>query len=204
VVQESAFKNSGTGTKGLDMKRREINLNKFKSFAPFALILCCSLSLAGCGYTTGSTLPAHLKTVHIEPFKNSINYASNGIRNIYLPLLEIDARNEIVNRFLFDGNLKLADKDLADLVLSGELVGYNREGLRFDDRDNVEEYRVRIVVNLKMYDNTSQSVMWQEKGFGGEGTYFVSGSLAEPEDNAVDKALEDLARRVVERTVEAW
>lgn len=157
-----------------------------------------------CGYTTSSTLPAHLKTIHIEKFENNIDFTAEGRRNIYLPLLEIDVKNAIVDRFLFDGNLKVVDAPQADLILRGKLNNYRRSGLRFTQSDDVEEYRVHITVELKMWDSTEGVQKWTESALVGEATYFVSGSLATTEESAVQEAIEDLARRIVERTVEDW
>ena len=58
----------------------------------FCLALCIVMS--GCGYTTKSTLPGHLKTVHIEAVKNKIDYSAERSRNIYFPLIEVNVRAE--------------------------------------------------------------------------------------------------------------
>ena len=44
-------------------------------------------------------------------------------RVLYVPLLETNVRTAIIDRFLFDGNLHIADPDKADLVLNGDLIG---------------------------------------------------------------------------------
>lgn len=177
------------------------HMTQFRKVAQ-GIFLCVFIS--GCGYTTKSLLPANLKTIYVETFKNSISYASANRRNLYLPLLEVDARNAIINRFLFDGNLKIADADAADLVLKGELKGYNRSALRLTDNDDVEEYRVHVVVSLELWDTKKGVSLWTEPGFTGEATYFVTGSLASTETSAVNAAITDLARRIVERTIEDW
>ena len=182
--------------------------------------------LSGCGYTTKSTLPSSIKTIHIETFKNNIDFAAEGRRNLYLPLLEIKVRNAVINRFLFDGNLKIAEADKADLVLKGQLLSYDRSALRYTDDGDVQEYRVHITVSLEMRNAQSdedaaspqgevppegslsaargESTGWTETGFVGEATYFVTGASARSEEAAVEDALTDLARRIVERTVEDW
>jgi len=158
----------------------------------------------GCGYTTSSLLPGHLRTIHIGQFDNQIVYTSASSRNVYFPLLEVDARNAIVDRFQYDGNLRIIQEGQADLVLKGELLDYQRQGLRFSDSDVAEEYRILVVVALQMWDMTSGELMWSEPRFVGESTFFLSGAQATTEESAVQKALDDLARRVVERTVENW
>lgn len=167
-------------------------------------VVLAAVTFAGCGYTTKSTLPASIKTVRIEPFKNSIKFTEGTGRNIYLPLLEVDVRNAVINRFLRDGTLRVAEPEEADLILSGELLRYQRSGLRFTDDDDVEEYRVHITVSLSMVNGNTGETEWTEPGFVGEATYFVTGSQATTEDSAVDEAILDLAKRIVERTVEDW
>ena len=47
-------------------------------------------------------------------------------------------------------------------------------------------------------------IIWKEKEFSGEATYRTTGSLAATESASVKDAVSDLARRIVERTVEGW
>ena len=173
----------------------------------FIALLLCGVIAAGCGYTTRSLLPPHLKSVYVTHFPNKINYANEGNRSLYVPLLEVKVRNAIVDRFLFDGNLDIAKSEAtADAVLEGELVNYYRSSLRFQDADRreTEEFRVHVVVSLKFWDATKEEPLWEESNFVGEATYFRTGPLATSEDDAVDAAVKDLARRVVERTIENW
>jgi len=176
----------------------------------FRFLLCGVLCLAplilfsSCGYTTKSTLPKSIKTIHVESFKNSIDYTEGRGRNVYLPLLEVDARNAVIDRFLFDGNLKIAEPGKADLILKGELKNYQRTALRYTEDDDVQEYRIHVTVSFELHNTKQGTTSWTEPGFVGEATYFVTGPLASSEDSAVDEAITDLARRIVERTIEDW
>ena len=122
----------------------------------------------------------------------------------YFPLLEVNVRNAIIDRSIFDGALKIAPEDKANLVLSGDLIGYDRSTLRNDDNDNTLEYRIHVTVSMTLRDMEKKEVVWSESGFVGETTYFVSGAQAKTEADAIEDALTDLARRVVERTIEDW
>ncbi len=175
-------------------------MNRLRLF----IVLGLTGILCGCGYTFKSTLPAGLKTIYVDTFENRIDFTTEARRNLYLPLLESDVRRAITDRFLFDGNLKLADEGNADLIMTGKLLNYRRVGLRFSSSDDVEEYRVYITVSLALTRNGDEEPMWEEPSFVGEATYFVSGPRATSEDSAVAEAVEDLARRIVERTVEDW
>lgn len=164
----------------------------------FAFVL-----LTGCGYSTGSLLPSKYRTIYIEPFKNKVAYTQS--RTItYVPLLEVKVKDAIASRFLFDGHLRIGEQETADLILRGELVGLERQELRITDNQDVQEFRVNIIVNLSLWDPVDKREVWSEPNFAGEASYFVSGPQAKPESSAIDDALTDLARRVVERTLEDW
>lgn len=170
------------------------------------LLLCITLvlSMAGCGYTTGSLLPAKYRKIAIQPFSNKVNYVDENNRGLYVPLLETNVRTAIIDRFLFDGNLHVADPDKADLVLSGDLIGLQQDDLRQDVNQNIQEYRIRVVVSLTLTDTATGMILWKEPSFSGETTYFLTGAQAQTQSAAIEAALTDLATRVVERTVENW
>ena len=167
-----------------------------------------SVTTIGCGYSTGSLLPSRLKTVYVDNFKNRIDIGKEVTESsryiLYRPGLENDVTNAIVDRFVFDGNLEIAKKENADLILKGDLVDYRQEALRYDKVDNVEEYRIKIAVNIELVDMAANEVLWEEAGYIGEKTYKTTGRFAVSEDVAREEAIEDLARRIVERTVENW
>jgi hypothetical protein len=172
------------------------------------IIILFAINLAGCGYTTRALISADIKSIYIEPFKNKIDFTSeyseySRLRSYY-PLLESDITNAIVDRFKFDGNLKIARRNEADVILEGDLVEYRRDATRYTDNDDVEEYRISIVVDIKLWSTDKQEYLWQESHFVGDTTYFVRGSQATTESAAVKKAVTDLARRIVERTIEDW
>jgi hypothetical protein len=168
------------------------------------LSLWLILSIAGCGYTTGSLLPKNYRKIAIQPFQNKVGYVDENIQGVYVPLLETNVRTAIIDRFLFDGNLRIADPDKADLILNGNLISIAQDDLRQDANQNVQEYRIRIVVSLALTDAATNKVLWTEPSFTGETTYFLTGSQATSQSAAIDAALVDLATRVVERTVENW
>lgn len=162
------------------------------------------LILSGCGYTTGSVLPSNYRTIHVEPFVNKINFLNENSRTLYIPQLETNVRSAIISQFQQDGHLRINNSQSSDLVLKGKLVGYERDDLRTDNDQNVQEYRLRVIVALTMIDNTRGEEFFSESSFVGESTYFTSGSQAKSETQALNDTLKDLARRVVERTIENW
>lgn len=169
-----------------------------------SLLLLLVFVFIGCGYTTSSNLAGNLRTIYVDTFVNGIIFSQEGSRDSYLPLIEVNLRNKIVDRFLFDGNLKVSKKENADLILTGKLISYRKDTLRLTENDNVQEYRITVVVSMELLNTNTGKIMWSEPNFGGESTYFLEGSLAISEEAAADLAMNDLAKRIVERTIENW
>jgi hypothetical protein len=183
-----------------------IFLSILKRYCFFGLAI---FVFSGCGYTTRAYVSkTGYRTIYIEPFLNKIDTTSEfsaGKRfKTYYPLLENKITNAVVDKYNFDGNLRVAKKEKADLTLKGELVSYNRVDVRSSANDSVDEYRIDLFVNIKLIDNNTEKVIWEYNNFAGDASYYTSGQFVKSETQAVDDAAKDLARRIVELTVEAW
>ena len=174
----------------------------------FAALMTAAVLSAGCGYTTRSLIANQYRTIRIPPFSNKIDITLEGDTQsrykVYRPMLETEVSKAVVDRFMFDGSLKVSSSDASDLVLEGELIEFRRDPLRFTSSNDVEEYRLNIVVNIRLRDSAKNALLWEERSFTGDATYFVSGIKAKSEDTAITDAIKDLARRIVERVVEQW
>lgn len=172
-------------------------------FIIFALITLC-----GCGYTTRSVLPSGEASIHIDNFINKIDVAQEVSKEnpyyAYLPAMESDITREVINRFIFDGNYRIKGPEDARFLLKGSMVDFRRDPLRYDANENVIEYRISVAVDMELIDLKDDKSLWLEKYFAGESTYRTTGEFAKSESTAIQEAVEDLARRIVERTVENW
>ncbi|MBI4343081.1 MAG: hypothetical protein HY599_06910 [Candidatus Omnitrophica bacterium] len=183
-----------------------------RRFSP--IVVCGVLSLvsclwsAGCGYTTRPGIATHLKTVYVKPFINKIDVTqlTSGHERfpIYRHQMEVDLTNEVIDRYQFTGLLRPTQAERADCRLEGELIDFHRDALRYSASQQVEEWRLNLAVRLQFYDQTTNTLLWQEDRFVGDTTYFALGANAESEARALDRAITDLARRIVERSVENW
>ena len=174
------------------------------------LIVAAILTFAacGCGYTTRSLLPSNYKTIHVGNFSNALKItaeqSNERMYRGYRPGMEIKITKAVIDKYLMDGNLRIASPENADLILSAELIDFNRGGIIYDTSDNVQEYRIKLVVSMELTEAKTGKTVWKETGFAGETTYRTSGSLEMSENAAIDAAIADLAKRIVERTIEAW
>ena len=190
----------------MNMKRISEIARKGMFFMMLSIV--CVLQFSGCGYTTRSMIADKYKTIYITQFVNKINIThesdAEAEYKLYRPLLELDITKSVINRFLFDGNLKPVKSEDADLILKGELVEFKKDALRYTSSDEVEEYRVSIKVNLSLWNTKENKLVWEEKDFTGDTTYFTQGISAKTDNVAANDAVDDLSRRIVERTVEQW
>jgi len=167
-------------------------------------LLLITLLIAGCGYTTKSLLPDNYRAIFVQPFENKIDFVNADDRKLYVAGLENRAREAVVDRYLFDGNLRVGDEDTADLILKGQLISFQREELRLETNETVKEYRIRVTAALTLWDTAENKVVWEEPSFAGEATYYTTGPEAKSESQAIDEAVRDFSIRVVGRTIENW
>lgn len=177
-------------------------------FSPVAVCILAISLFSGCGYTTRSMISDKYRTIYVTPFINKVDITNEANAaskyRLYRPMIETEVTRYVNNRYLFDGNLRPVKKDLADLILKGAVVEFRKEPLRYLDNDDVSEYRINLLVNISLWDGKEDKLIWEENSFTGDTTYFTTGSQAKSENAAVIDALNDLARRIVERTVEEW
>lgn len=171
-------------------------------------VLVLMLALSGCGYTTKSMLPADVKAVFIEPVKNGIDLTGEIDEKhpfkVYRPGLEVDLTNAIINRFIFDGTLKVAPQEKADAILKATVMDYRRDALRYSNGDEVQEYRLNITVDFSLVRASDGKPIVPQERLTGDTTFFISGPHAMTEDEAAARAVEDVANRVIEKVVEVW
>ena len=109
---------------------------------PLLAVLGLSVS---CQQTIKRTLPPAVRTIAIEEFENQTG-------QIILPSL---LHEELRRAFRLDGRLSVVDEIAqGDSVLSGAITGYTRQPARFDSNNVVEEYRLRMVADLSLMDQS--------------------------------------------------
>lgn len=160
----------------------------------FALLVL--LAAACAPYRLGTTLPAHLRSVHVPTFTNSTPE----------PGIEVEVTNEVVSRFRIDGNLAPVSREAADSLLEGEITGWDREVLIYagDDRDEVEEYRLVVTAAITFHDFNRDRELITRRLVRGQANFVIDANMAEAERAARPEAFRDLARRIVDEVTSYW
>lgn len=173
-----------------------------KNFRPAAVALMAILIMsAGCGYTRHTTLPQGIKTIYVDTVLNKI-----PIEKVYayVPGLEMDITNAIIRRLHRDGTLRVVAREQADAVLKCDLIGLEQEGVRFTNLERVQEYRLFVVLSVKLVNGKTNEVIWEEPNFSGDTSYFVSDVRTLAREEAAARAIDRLAQNLVDRIVEDW
>jgi hypothetical protein len=157
------------------------------------LVLFGFLAISGCGYTTSTLLPAHIKTVAIPVFKNeTLEYG-----------LEQELTDIVTRSIIQDNHLKVTDESHANSIVLGSITGYENKVFGYNAREQVEEYQVTIKVKVEFKDLVKNKQIWSDE-LTGMTTYAVTGSQATTEQLGRTRALESIAIDVITRTVEGW
>jgi hypothetical protein len=156
----------------------------------FALLLggVLALGLAGCaGYRVGPTngLAAGEKSVQVNFFQNKT----------FEPRL-VEAVNSALRKNLQkDGTYRLNTKDEGDIIITGEIVRFNRSPLSFQAADiiTVRDYTLSLTAKIVATDRTSGKIVLQRE-VSGKTTIRAGTDLASAERQAVPLLADDLAK----------
>jgi len=155
-----------------------------------------SLTIAGCVYQLGSSLPPNLKTVYVPMFINQCGE----------PQVENETTQAAIAEFQRDGALEIVPSaNAADLVVEVTLSSYKLEPLRYekDQSKTTKEYRLRIAADMVVRRTRAQTVP-TTNSVAGEATFLVSGDLTSSKRTALPAAARDLAHKIVQSITEAW
>lgn len=151
--------------------------------------------LSGCGVYTfnGSTLPSYMKTIDIPLFKNiSLE-----------PEIAEEITTEISKKVVSDNLLRVIT-DRGDATLFGEVSKYTNEPYTYGTTEtrkvNVDQYIVRVTVDVDFFDNKKDKSMFKGP-ITGEGIYNFS---SEQESTGRAKAVSDLVRKILEKSIQSW
>lgn len=157
-----------------------------------------ALFFCGCaGYHLGPVNDqiAGDRSIEILPFNNRTLEPRLG-----------DAVTEALReQFSADATFHLATSGPGDVVLSGVVTGYTREGLTYLSSDvlTANNYKVEIVAHVKAYDRSGKLLL--DKDVKGSTLVHVGSDLASAERQATPLLAEDLAQNITDLLTEgAW
>lgn len=151
--------------------------------------------LAGCAYRLGPTngSEARSQSVQVQLFPN---------RTIE-PRLSEPVAQSLRRQLAQEGTFRLASRGEADLLVTGELVRYERRPVSFQPNDiiQVRDYEIRLTAQVKAIRSGSGEVILDRQVFG-RTLIQSSDDQGSAERQGVPLAADDLARNITSLLVD--
>lgn len=164
----------------------------------FKFIIFCILVflICSCRYSfTGASVPPHLKTIAIPLFDDQSGYGRATLRE--------ELTKKIVERFIQDNTLKIADKNIADSMLEGVIVSVQDNPVVVGAGERVKKSRLTITVKVSFYDMVRRVKVW-ERTFSNWGEYELEGNIQQNLQLGIQQAIEKLSEDILLATVANW
>ncbi len=158
-----------------------------------------ALLLAGCAsYQLGAVngTVAGAQSIEVQPFNNKALHARLGAA----------VTQSLRERLQTDGTYRLATHGGGDIVVSGEIRSYDRQGLGYLNRDvaTPENYRVDIIAHVTARERATGKLLL-DKEVKGHTLVHIGADLASAERQALPLLAEDLAQNIAGLLTEgAW
>ncbi len=161
-----------------------------------ALVLAGAVTLlSGCPYSfTGASVPAHLKTIGIPLVDDQSGFGSAGLREKFTTAL--------INLFIGDNTLTVADRGTADAILEGVIASVRDAPSAVGQGEQVRQRRVTVTAKFVLKDMKLRRTMW-EKTLSNWGDYDSGGGPSQ-QDAGIQEAIRKLSEDVLLETVSGW
>jgi hypothetical protein len=162
-------------------------------------VFLLTLGFCGCaGYRLGPSngMVAGSKSIQINPFQNETQE----------PRLIEPVVTALRRSLQQDGTYRLNTRGEGDIVVTGVLTHYDREGVSFQPGDilSARDFRMRVIAKITAIErSTGKTVL--EREVIGRTSLRIGADLASAERQAVPLLAEDLAKNVTSLLVDgAW
>jgi hypothetical protein len=173
------------------MRDAMMNHKVYRRLMPFAVMGV--LLVTGCGYTTARPFPTDIQTVHVEMLH------SREFRRE----LEFRLSEAIVKRIELDTPYKIAPRERADALLSGEILEVENRTFGTDvDTDLPREIGSTLVLRYRFQDMRTGEILVARPRFVYQASYIPP--VGETFSDGMTRALEGAAESIVESMESAW
>ena len=148
------------------------------------------LSVSACAYGLSGSLPSHLQTVRVSPFRSSVTEYG----------LEQELTAMVTERLVLDGRLAVVTEE-PDCMLEGSVVAWNRTPYSYTSAEQVEEYRLEIRTEIAFTDLVEETGILERESVT---TWIVYDPSGESEQDARQRLLTQAAEDMVSRCLSGW
>ncbi|MBV7440664.1 hypothetical protein KRX57_04460 [Weeksellaceae bacterium TAE3-ERU29] len=153
------------------------------------------LGIIGCYSFTGSSLDPRIKTAYIKQFPNYAPLQNPNLSRLFSNALQL--------RFERRTSLTLLNNDNADIIIDGEITGYDVTPTSVVSGDRAAQNRLTITVKVR-YENKIQEAKSFSKSFSDYEDFDASQSLTQVQDDLVEKINVRLIDQIFNAIVSDW
>ncbi|HWP83323.1 MAG TPA: LptE family protein [Bacteroidota bacterium] len=152
--------------------------------------------LNACVYSfRGGSVPAHLNTIAIPIVEDQSGFGDPTLRDM--------VTSELVQRFINDNSLQMADRGTADSVLEGVITQVKPDQpVSVTAGDQVARRRITVTMRVRFQDLKQRKTVW-EREFTQYGDYPSGGGLTQRTEG-LREAVRKLTEDILNETVAGW
>lgn len=167
---------------------------KLKSLLPFAFCLL-PLLFTSCYTLSGSSIDPNWQTIKIATFPNMAPYQN--------PNLSQEFTNELQDIFNNRTKLSLTTDDNSDLLVEGEITGYQQSSVAIQANEIAGQNRLTVTVRVRYQNNKDESKSF-DKSFSAYEDFPANQTLQQAEANLLDSILEQLTTQIFNAIAMDW
>lgn len=160
----------------------------FISFTLFKFIGCCTYSF------TGASVPEHLNSISIPIAEDRSGAGVPGLRELLT--------EEIINKFIEDNSLQVAERTKADAILESVIVSFSDAPSIVSAGENISSRRVTITVKVIYKDLVERKTIF-DQDFSNYGDYEPA-DIENKREQAIETALDKISEDILLAVVSGW
>ncbi len=164
---------------------------KYNAYLP--VCLCLVLLLQGCYSFTGASLPQHIKTVAVPPFKEQ---SGAGVAQLGAEFTE-----QLIDIIESQSSLNIeSDISRADALVEASIVSFSDEPSQIgSETERAITNRITISVRASFTDRVENKAFFTKTSFSGFDDYNIGDFVGKEEaiDTTVDQIVDDLFNRMI-------
>ena len=104
--------------------------------------------------------------------------------------------------------MKIVGEFQADAVVNGVIIDVIEEADVYSKDEVAGQFKIRIIARVAFFDRVKNRAIWEEESLEGWAQYDASESSESEEsvsrEEGINKAIEMLAKEIIDRTVTGW
>ncbi len=160
------------------------------------LIVFLIANFGGCFYSfTGASVPSHLQTIAIPIVEDRSGSGEPNLRE--------DFTNLLIQEFISDNTLQVAERLNADAVLENTIVSVIDAPVVVSGGEKISQRRVTITVRSVFKDLVQKRTI-SDKRYSNYGDYSTDGNVLDNRRSAISVAVDKITEDILLGTVSNW